>query len=163
MADKMIWAPWRSGFVLGEKEDGCVFCNRINQDTDSIANLIVHRGEHHVVILNKFPYNPGHAMVVPKRHIGFLDELTADESAELMDLTRTTVRLMKQAYHPQSFNIGMNLGRESGAGIPEHLHMHIVPRWQGDTNFMPVLGETKVMSVPLDAVYDALKKEFAKV
>ncbi len=160
MADKMIWAPWRAGFVLGEKEEGCVFCNRIKQTTDSIANLIVHRGDQHVVILNKFPYNPGHAMIVPKRHVGLLEELTDDESAEFMALTRTTVRLMKRAYRPQSLNIGMNLGRESGAGIPEHLHMHVVPRWMGDTNFMPVLGETKVMSVPLDYVYDALRKEF---
>ncbi len=163
MADKMIWAPWRAGFVLGKKEEGCVFCNRINQKTDSVANLIVHRGDHHVVILNKFPYNPGHAMVVPKRHIAYLEELTTAESAEFMELTRTTVRLMKLAYQPQSLNIGMNLGRESGAGIPEHLHMHIVPRWQGDTNFMPVVGETKVMSVPLDYVYDALRKEFEKL
>jgi ATP adenylyltransferase len=163
MADKMIWAPWRAGFVLGDKEEGCVFCNRIAQDTDSIANLIVHRGDRHVVILNKFPYNPGHAMIVPKRHVGLIEELTAEESAEFMELTRTTVRLMKQAYHPQSLNIGMNLGRESGAGIPEHLHMHVVPRWQGDTNFMPVLGETKVMSVPLDYVYDALRREFEKL
>lgn len=162
MADKAIWAPWRAEFVLGEKEDGCIFCNRIKQDTDSVENLIVHRGDLNVVILNKYPYNPGHAMVVPKRHLGDLEELTPEESSEFMGLTRTTVRLMKNAYRPHSLNIGMNLGRESGAGIPEHLHMHIVPRWVGDTNFMPVIGGTDVQSVPLDYVYDALRKEFER-
>lgn len=162
MADKAIWAPWRAEFVLGEKEEGCIFCNRIKQDTDSVENLIVHRGALNVVILNKYPYNPGHAMVVPKRHLGDLEELTPEESGEFMELTRTTVRHMKSAYRPHSFNIGMNLGRESGAGIPEHLHMHIVPRWIGDTNFMPVIGGTDVQSVPLDYVYDALRKEFER-
>jgi len=163
MADKAIWAPWRAGFVLGEKEDGCVLCARIKSTTDSVENLIVHRAERSIVILNKFPYNPGHAMIVPLRHIAHLEEMTAEESAEYMELTSTTVRLMKLAFKPDSFNIGMNLGRSSGAGIPEHLHMHVVPRWHGDTNFMPVVGETKVLSVPLDFVYDALKKEFERL
>jgi ATP adenylyltransferase len=162
MADKMIWAPWRAEFILGEKEEGCVFCNRYKQKKDSVENLIVHRGAKNFVILNKYPYNPGHALVVPNRHIDQLEKLTPEESVEFFDLTRLTVKLMKEAYRPQSVNIGMNLGLESGAGIPEHLHMHIVPRWQGDSNFMPVIGKTRVLSIPMEYVYDALKKEFDK-
>ncbi len=162
MEDKAIWAPWRSEFILGEKEEGCIFCNRIKQAQDSVENLIVYRADLNVVILNKYPYNPGHAMIVPIRHVGELDELTENESDEFMSLTRLTVKKMKNAYRPHSMNIGMNLGRESGAGIPEHIHMHIVPRWIGDTNFMPVVGKTKVQSVPLDYVYDRLRQEFEK-
>ncbi len=162
MEDNTIWAPWRADFVFGEKEDGCVFCNRIGRDEDSVDNLIVHRGRLNVVIINKYPYNPGHSMVVPIRHVGELEDLTVEEAAEFFELTRLTVRMMRQAYHPRSFNLGMNIGRESGAGIPEHLHMHVVPRWVGDTNFMPVVGKTKIMSVPLDRVYDLLRREFTK-
>lgn len=139
-----------------------MFCNRIGSKTDSVENLIIHRGKFNVVILNKYPYNPGHSMVVPIRHIAEIEELSDVEAAEFFELTRQTVRMMKRAYHPQSLNIGMNLGRESGAGIPEHLHMHVVPRWTGDTNFMPVVGKTKIMSVPLDLVYEALRNEFEK-
>ena len=149
--------------MLGEKEEGCIFCNRIKQPEDSVHNLIVYRGELNAVILNKYPYNPGHAMIIPLRHIGDLQEFTEEESNEFFSLTRLAVRLMKRAYNPHSMNLGMNLGRESGAGIPEHLHMHVVPRWVGDTNFMPVIGETKVQSVPMDLVYERLKKEFDRL
>lgn len=162
MEDNTIWAPWRAGFIFGEKEDGCVFCNRINREEDSVDNLIVRRGRLNVVIINKYPYNPGHSMIVPIRHVGELEDLTVEEAAEFFELTRLTVRMMRQAYRPRSFNLGMNIGRESGAGIPEHLHMHVVPRWVGDTNFMPVIGQTKIMSVPLDMVYDRLRHEFEK-
>ncbi len=162
MEDNAIWAPWRAGFVLGKKEDGCVFCNRIAHDRDSVENLIVFRARLNVVILNKYPYNPGHALIVPIRHLGGLDELTVDEANEFFQLTRDAVRLMERAYQPQSFNLGMNLGRYSGAVIPGHVHMHIVPRWVGDTNFMPVIGRTKVQSVPLDTVYERLRNEFVE-
>lgn len=162
MTDKTIWAPWRAEFILGKKEKGCIFCKRLKRK-DSVKNLIVYRGEKSFVILNKYPYNPGHAMVVPKRHVAHIEKLTAVEAAEFFELTRLTVKLMKKALKPHSLNIGMNLGRSSGAGIPEHLHMHIVPRWNGDTNFMPVIGLTKVVSVPLEPIYDAIKKEFDKL
>ena len=162
MTDKTIWAPWRAEFILGEKEKGCIFCKRLKRK-DSVKNLIIYRGKKSFVILNKYPYNPGHAMVVPKRHVAHIEKLTAVEAAEFFELTRLTVKLMKKALKPHSLNIGMNLGRSSGAGIPEHLHMHIVPRWNGDTNFMPVIGETKVVSVPLEPIYDAIKKEFDKL
>jgi ATP adenylyltransferase len=159
MNDNILWAPWRSEFVLAEKEAGCIFCNRIAME-DSIDNLIVHRGGLNMVILNKFPYNSGHTMVVPLRHIAHLEDLTPAESVEFFELTRRTVAVIKGAINPHSLNIGMNLGESSGAGIPEHLHLHIVPRWNGDTNFMPVISQTAVVSVPLGPVYDALRRGF---
>ncbi|HWR81979.1 MAG TPA: HIT domain-containing protein [Candidatus Deferrimicrobium sp.] len=160
MSDDFIWAPWRAEFVLREKEPGCVFCNRFKME-DSVTNLIVHRAKLSFVILNKFPYNSGHSMVVPNRHIAHLEELSADEFAELFELVRKTVAVTKQALKPHSLNVGINLGESSGAGIPGHLHVHVVPRWHGDTNFMPVIGHTKVISVPLEPVYLALRKGFA--
>lgn len=162
MADKMLWAPWRRKFVLGPKEKGCVFCNRLKMK-DGVKNLIVFRGEKACVILNKFPYNSGHAMVLPVRHVGQIEKLTAEESVEFFDLVQKTVRVVKSALHPDSLNLGMNLGRVSGAGIPGHCHMHIVPRWQGDTNFMPVVGKTRVASVPLEPIYKVLRDGFKKL
>jgi len=162
MSDKMIWAPWRSAFILSKKEKGCVFCNRLKQN-DSIKNLILYRGEKNFVILNKYPYNSGHVMVVPMRHIGTLEKMNAVESSEFFELVRTTVAITKQALKPDGMNLGMNLGRMAGAGVPGHVHMHIVPRWRGDTNFMPVVGRTEVISVGLDVVYKSLSKEFAKL
>lgn len=159
MADKMIWAPWRTGFVLGKKEEGCVFCNRLRQK-DSERNLILARRKHVFVILNKFPYNSGHVMVVPLRHVGQLEKLTAAESNELFEMTRISVSVIKKALKPNGFNLGMNLGRMAGAGIPGHVHMHIVPRFQGDTNFMPIVGKTEVNSIPLGPIYVSLKKGF---
>lgn len=161
MTKKTIWAPWRSKFVLGKKEKGCVFCNRI-KTKDTIKNLIVFRGDKCIVILNKFPYNSGHTLIVPNRHIGQIEKLTEAESLEFFKLTQQTVKIIKKALKPHSLNLGMNLGRSSGAGVPGHLHMHVVPRWIGDTNFMPVIGETDIISVPLEPVYEAIKKEFDK-
>ncbi len=162
MDDKAIWAPWRADFVLAEKEKGCIFCNRLKMK-DSIENLIVCRGSKNFVILNKFPYNSGHTMVVPNRHIACLDELTDEEAVEFFDLTRKSVTVIKRAIQPHSLNIGMNLGESSGAGVPEHLHLHVVPRWQGDTNFMPVIGKTRVISVSLEPIYEALRKGFSEL
>lgn len=163
MTDNILWAPWRSTFVLAEKEKGCPLCKAVRKKSDSPENLIVHRGKTCFVILNKFPYNTGHAMVCPNRHIADLAKFKPEENNEFFDLTRTTVRILKKIINPHSFNLGMNLGTSSGAGIPEHLHMHIVPRWNGDTSFMMVIGKTKVVSVPLDPVYEAVKKEFDKL
>lgn len=162
MVDKMIWAPWRAKFVLGKRERGCVFCKRFKMK-DSEKNLILYRGEKCFVILNKYPYNSGHTLVVPNRHIGQIENLTVDEAHEFFELTQKTVKLIKKCLKPNSLNLGMNLGRSSGAGIPGHLHMHIVPRWIGDTNFMPVIGKTDVISIPLKPIYQSLKKEFAKI
>ncbi len=162
MTDKMIWAPWRAGFILSKKEEGCVFCKRLKMK-DTVENLIVHRGKKVFVILNKYPYNSGHTLIVPNRHVGLIEKLTEEESIEFFELTRRTVTVIKKALKPASMNLGMNLGRASGAGVPGHLHMHVVPRWQGDTNFMPVIGKTGVISVPLEPIYELLKTEFARL
>jgi len=162
MDNKAIWAPWRAEFVLAEKEKGCIFCNRLKME-DSIENLIVYRGDNNFVILNKFPYNSGHVMIVPNRHIAHLEELTSEEAVEFFELIRKSVVVIKKTIKPHSLNVGINLGESSGAGIPEHLHMHVVPRWQGDTNFMPVIGKTKVISLPLEPIYEALRKGFTRL
>jgi ATP adenylyltransferase len=163
MEDNILWAPWRAEFVLAEKEKGCPLCKAFEADEDSIENLIVHRGKTCFVILNKFPYNSGHSMICPNRHLADLSELTAVESAEMFALVGQTVAVIKRVIKPHSFNLGMNLGIGSGAGIPEHLHIHVVPRWNGDTSFMMVLGKTKVVSVPLDPVFEAIREGFAKL
>lgn len=134
---------------------GCIFCTKPHE-ADDREQLILYRGEHCFVIMNLFPYNNGHLMVAPYRHTADLVGLTADEQAEMMRLTRHCVRLLTEAWRPEAFNIGMNLGRTAGAGIADHLHMHVVPRWNGDTNFMPVIGETKVLPDALHTSYDKL-------
>ena len=159
MSDEKLWAPWRAGFILSKKEKGCIFCRRL-KEKDSVKNLIVYRGQKALVILNKFPYNAGHTMIVPIRHVGQIEKLKADEAAEFFELLQKTVAIIKKILKPTSMNLGMNLGKASGAGVPGHLHMHIVPRWTGDTNFMPIIGKTKVVSLPLDPIYKKLRKEF---
>ncbi len=159
MVDKYLWAPWRGAYILGKKEKGCVFCNRINRKSDK-KDLIVYRGEKSIVILNRYPYNSAHAMIVPIKHTSSLDKLTKTEANEFFELTRLTVKVIKNVLNPDSMNIGMNLGRGSGAGIPSHLHMHIIPRWNGDTSFMPVIANTKVVSFALQDTYKILKRGF---
>ena len=159
MSDEKLWSPWRAGFILSKKEKGCLFCKRL-KEKDSVKNLIVYRGKKALVILNKFPYNAGHTMIVPIRHVGQIEKLKADEAAEFFELLQKTVVKIKKILNPTSMNLGMNLGKASGAGVPGHLHMHIVPRWTGDTNFMPIIGKTKVVSLPLEPIYKKLRKEF---
>jgi len=158
-----MWAPWRSDFILGEKEKGCVFCRLAREKRKSLKNLILYRTEKSYIVMNKFPYTGGHLLVVPNRHIGVLERLTKKESTELIQLSQLAVKIMKQALRPNAFNLGMNLGRPAGAGIPRHLHMHIVPRWTGDSNFMPIIGKTRVQSVPMDYIYKSLRKEFDRI
>ena len=143
----------------GEPKSGCIFCDlpRANADRD---NLILGRTQHCFAILNKYPYNNGHLMVVPRRHTGELHSLPDGEYQELAEMLRVALRLLITSYAPQGANLGMNLGRIAGAGIADHLHWHIVPRWNGDTNFMPVIGETKVMIEHLHAGYDKLRPLF---
>jgi len=162
MGKKMLWAPWRAEYILGEKENGCIFCNRFKKHSD-IKNLIVYRGKRTFVILNKFPYNSGHCMIVPNRHVCLLDDLTKAEAVEFIETIRLTVKAARRAFNPDSFNIGMNMGEGSGAGIPEHIHMHIVPRWAEDTNFMPIIGETEVVSFPHNLVLKKLRKGFEEI
>lgn len=160
MRDDILWAPWRAAFVLSKKEKGCVFCKRL-ESKDSLKNLILFRGRRVFAILNKYPYNTGHTLIVPNRHVGNIEKLTEEEAQEFFALTRRAVTVIKEVLKPRSLNLGMNLGKSSGAGVPGHLHMHIVPRWTGDTNFMPVIGRTNIVSVPLEPVYEALRKAFA--
>ncbi len=150
-----IQAPWREAFILGKKEKGCIFCRRIKRKKDR-ADLILYRGEKNFVILNLYPYTSGHLMVVPCRHIALLSDLTPDESAEMMGLAARAIQGMKKALSPEGFNLGMNLGRAAGAGVAGHLHLHLVPRWAGDANFMPVVGKTQIFSVGLQKIYDLL-------
>jgi ATP adenylyltransferase len=159
---EILWAPWRIEYIENtDRPDGCIFCTK-PAETDDRANLIVHRGDRAFVILNRFPYNNGHLMVVPFRHTADLPSLDAAERAELFDLLAVSQRALVPALGPHGFNIGMNLGRAGGAGIEDHLHFHIVPRWNGDTNFMPVLGHAKVVSEGLERTWEKLVAAFGK-
>jgi ATP adenylyltransferase len=153
-----IWAPWRSKYILNtDQEKGCILCNRV-QNNDDTKNYILFRGEKAFMIMNIFPYNNGHLMVAPYKHTGQIEHLEADEGAEMVTSIALGIRALKKAFQPDGFNVGMNLGRVAGAGIEDHVHMHIVPRWNGDTNFMPVLTDTKILSVSLDEAYNLLKE-----
>ena len=156
-----IWAPWRIDYILGPKDDGCIFCNALELGDDRSA-LILHRGKRCFVIMNKYPYNNGHLMVAPNEHIADFGALSPDVAAEMIGLLQTCFRVMGQVLHPEGYNAGMNLGKCAGAGVEDHLHFHIVPRWNGDTNFMPVLGETRVIPQHIEETYDALLPHFSK-
>ena len=146
-----LHAPWRMEYVekIGQASGGCIFCEKPCQTNDK-ENLILYRGERNFIILNAFPYNNGHLMVIPYCHTADLTELPAETRNELLRLCTVAVTALKRAMSPDGFNMGMNLGRVAGAGIAEHLHMHIVPRWQGDSNFMPVIGNTRILPESLE-------------
>ena len=150
---KNLWSPWRSQYIESFKEeqfDGkCIFCEAAQKDTSDINNLLVRKSESVIVVMNLYPYNNGHLMVLPKRHVGLLEEINKEESHELIDELMLAEKVLGKIYMPQGFNIGANLGRAGGAGIEDHIHFHILPRWNGDTNFMPVIGEVKVISQDL--------------
>jgi len=157
-----LWAPWRMKYIketVGQPESGCIFCSKPKETADR-ENLILYRGKESFIICNAFPYNNGHLMIVPYMHTNELDDITPACSLEMWALLAKCRQALMKAFQPHGFNIGMNLGRTAGAGIDQHLHMHIVPRWNGDSNFMPVIGETKVMSQSLEDAYDALKGLF---
>jgi ATP adenylyltransferase len=159
----VLWAPWRVELIEAKKPEGCIFCSFIAEHGDEAdrRNLILVRTALSFAILNRYPYNNGHLMVVPQRHGGDLTALTPAETADLDQLLQRSLRALDATYHPQGYNIGMNLGTVAGAGIADHLHHHVVPRWNGDTNFMPVLADTKVMIEHLEVSYDKLKAGFA--
>jgi len=161
---KQLWAPWRMVFIQsGTKTSaGCVFCELPQQNRDE-QNLILFKSPHSFVILNKYPYNNGHLMVIPHKHTADLNTLSLVEHTDLISLTNHCVSALKQTYRPEGFNIGMNLGAAGGAGIREHLHFHIVPRWTGDTNFMPVLADTKSMPQHLDESFKQLEPYFRRL
>jgi ATP adenylyltransferase len=162
VANQRIWAPWRLAYVKDAGKDAgeeCIFCAKPAADDDR-ANLIVHRGEHCFVILNLFPYTNGHLMVAPYEHVGSLAELDAETVAEMMGLAQRALRVLDEKYEPQGYNVGFNQGRVAGAGVEHHIHMHVVPRWGGDTNFMPVLADTRVMPQTPDQTYEMLQGSF---
>ena len=161
MANQRIWAPWRLRYVKNAKTSTeCVFCAKPGAGDDR-ENLIVHRGERAFVILNLFPYTNGHLMVAPFEHVGRLQDVDPDVVAEMMDLAKQAMSRLETVYDPEGFNIGVNQGRVAGAGGEGHIHLHVVPRWAGDNNYMPVLADTRVMPQSLEESYDALEGGFA--
>ena len=156
---KQIWAPWRIEYVRMEKPEGRILCEKPEEDNDTL-NYILYRGDRNFVIMNSYPYNPGHLMVVPYRHIANLEELTDEELGEHFQIVSRSIKLLRQVFNPGGFNIGINEGKVAGAGIDEHVHTHIVPRWQGDTNFMPVMSDVRVISEALAETYKKLESKF---
>lgn len=154
-----LWAPWRAEYIQkpGEK-DGCVFC--LAQTRDPKEALVLFKGAVSLVILNKFPYNSGHLMICPLRHVGKVEDVTPEEGFDTYRLVRHSIAALKKAFNPDGFNVGMNVGKAAGAGIADHLHMHIVPRWNGDMNFMPVLADVKIISEHLLQTYEKLRPSF---
>ena len=159
--NRPIWAPWRIEYIRGEKENECFLCRMLSEDNDK-ENLILFRGKTCAVVMNRYPYTSGHLMVCPNRHIADFANLTADEDFEMCDLTRLAIAALRAVMQPEGFNLGTNLGTAAGAGLKDHLHRHIVPRWVGDTNFMAVTGDTHVVPEALTATYDLLLEQFKK-
>lgn len=155
---KRIWAPWRKAYITSEKRAGrgCVFC-RLCKSHSETRHYILKRSLHSFAVLNLYPYNNGHILILPKRHVAELEDLSAAEKLDWLGLCEEMVSALRKVMSPKGFNLGMNFGTAGGAGIPGHLHMHVVPRWPGDVNFMPVIGSTKVISESLDSVYRCLR------
>jgi ATP adenylyltransferase len=157
-----LWAPWRMEYIGSQKPSGCIFCDfPAAPEADDAKNLIVHRGPTSFTILNRYPYNSGHLMVVPRRHVSDLAALPVDEWVELQEALRRAAAVLRQVYRPEGINLGMNLGKAAGAGIEEHLHWHLVPRWLGDNNFMPVLADIRVMVDHLQATFEKVRAGYA--
>ncbi|KIH75780.1 Diadenosine tetraphosphate (Ap4A) hydrolase [Geoalkalibacter ferrihydriticus] len=154
-----LWAPWRMTYINAEPVEDCIFCLRDLQEQDS-KRLVLYRGEHTLIIMNRFPYTNGHLMVAPFRHSAELDDFNEAEILEMYRLVALARRVLGETSHPDGFNIGLNLGRAAGAGVTEHLHYHVVPRWSGDTNFMPVFADVRVVPQHLEETYALLRKAF---
>ena len=152
-----LWAPWRIGYVLGEKPDGCIFCDKPRAGDDE-AELILNHGPLSYVLMNAYPYNNGHLLIAPYDHVADIAELSEAQLVDMMRLTKQWIDTLKAAMYPDGLNVGFNVGRVAGAGIEEHVHLHIVPRWNGDTNFMPVLSDTRVVPQSLRECYELLRK-----
>ena len=159
---EIIWAPWRMEYIESESLPGCLFCQKFSENKD-IQNYILYRSNSGFLILNIFPYNNGHLMVAPVKHVADITLLNQKEIVDLMRLVQKGVKALTRAYKPDGFNIGLNLGAVAGAGVKDHLHFHIVPRWQGDTNFMPVISDTKIMPQYLHKTYEILLPFFSDV
>jgi ATP adenylyltransferase len=154
-----IWAPWRVSYIRQQKPSGCIFCDKPKEDRDK-ENFILYRGNKNIIIMNAFPYNPGHLMVVPFRHICKLEDMTPEERNEHYEMVSWSVGILREVALSECFNIGMNLGRTAGAGIDDHIHTHIVPRWNGDNNFMPVIADIRIISESMEDIYERLREKF---
>jgi len=146
-------------YIMLEKPAGCILCEKPAQNSDA-ANYILYRGNQNFVMMNAYPYNPGHLMIAPYRHVASLEELTTDELHEHIEIVSRSIKVLRQVFNPGGFNVGVNMGKAAGAGIADHVHTHIVPRWQGDTNFMPVFADTRVIPQALVETYEKLKGKF---
>lgn len=158
-----LWAPWRIRYIkaFGTSGDECIFCTKPAEHRDE-ENFILFRGAQTFVILNIFPYNSGHIMVAPYRHVDTLERLSDEELTELFKITQVSLRALRETFRPHGFNVGLNIGRTAGAGFEGHIHVHIVPRWNGDTNFMPVIADTKVIPEALEETYQNLRPALLK-
>mgnify|MGYP001030535821 CR=1 FL=1 len=152
---KRLWAPWRIEYIALEKTDECIFCKKL-LEKDGPKNLILYRGKHTFAMLNKFPYNSGHLMIAPFRHVRGLSELKKSEKIEMLETLSSAIKVLTEAMSPQGFNIGLNIGRVAGAGVPDHIHFHVVPRWEGDCNFMPLFADVKIINEHLTKTYKKL-------
>lgn len=159
---KKLWSPWRIDYIISPKEDGCIFCDK-PAGTEDRENLLLYRGEHSCVLMNLYPYNNGHLMIAPYEHTPEQNGLDTSVLTEIMILANKCMSILSEVFRADGFNLGANIGKAGGAGIEEHLHYHVVPRWSGDTNFMPVVGNTKVMIEGLLETFDKLKPEFDKM
>jgi ATP adenylyltransferase len=151
-----LWTPWRMEYILSDKQAGCVFCDMMEVQDDREI-LVLHRSELGFLVLNKYPYNNGHLMAVPCRHVDTLEDLSSEELAELMTLVTLGMRALRRALRPEGFNIGGNIGKVAGAGVKDHVHLHVVPRWAGDTNFMPIFAEVRVIPQTLSETYEQVR------
>jgi len=158
---KILWAPWRRKFVRKRKHKGCIFCYKIKSKNDK-KNYVLYRGKYSFVMLNMYPYTNGHLMVAPYRHVKNLDELKKDELLELFELVSEMIKILYKTHNIDGCNVGINIGKAAGAGVEKHIHVHIVPRWFGDTNFLPIVADTKVIPESLNETYQVLKKEIKR-
>ena len=163
MEHENIWAPWRMNYIRGiVKQNECFFCHNIQHPESDKENLLLWRTPHCAVMFNRYPYNNGHMLICPLRHVPNFEQTTDEEMIELVKLVRDMQKALKLAVNPHGFNVGVNIGRCAGAGVPEHLHIHVVPRWEGDTGFMSVCADTEIISQSLEALYKELKDISAK-
>ena len=155
-----LWSPWRYKYIASaDQQQGCVFC-RINDERKDAENYVLHRARRNFIVLNLFPYTSGHLMIVPYEHRAFLADVSEETTSEMIELAKRTQLALETEYRPDGLNIGMNLGRSAGAGVADHLHLHVVPRWSGDANFVSIVGETRVLPEDLAITYSKLKKHY---
>jgi ATP adenylyltransferase len=158
---KFLSAPWRWKFISSLiKKKGCIFCEALKLPAND--SLVCYRGKDYFVILNKFPYNTAHLMIVPYEHVDSPEKIEPQKTVEMWELMNRSTKILTEQFHPQGFNIGMNIGQAAGAGVKDHVHLHIVPRWNGDANFMPVVGKTRVLSYSIETIFEILLREFKK-